>query len=188
MDAGDCLVVNETRVFPARLLGTKDKTDAKVEIFLLRELENNLWEVLVKPARKVRVGNKLSINNILECDVIDNNPRPNKLLLKNGIIYQFLGIRPKGEEKNFQGEITASGKGTLTIKTSTCLRPPDPMCKSRPFTHSIKKVIGVFELTEKPSTFRFDSILAPYEIGYIYISAKGEALINDISGVITKRK
>jgi S-adenosylmethionine:tRNA ribosyltransferase-isomerase len=72
LNKGDCLVVNETRVFPARLMGTKDKTDAKVEMFLLRELENNLWEVLVKPARKVRVGNRLSINHSLVCDVIDN--------------------------------------------------------------------------------------------------------------------
>lgn len=72
LNKGDCLVVNETRVFPARLMGTKDKTDAKVEMFLLRELENNLWEVLVKPARKVRVGNRLSINHELVCDVIDN--------------------------------------------------------------------------------------------------------------------
>ncbi len=51
IDAKDCLVINETKVFPARLMGTKDKTDAKVEIFLLRQLENGLWEVLVKPAR-----------------------------------------------------------------------------------------------------------------------------------------
>jgi S-adenosylmethionine:tRNA ribosyltransferase-isomerase len=72
LNEGDCLVVNETKVFPARLLGTKDKTDAKVEIFLLRELENDLWEVLVRPARKVRVGNRLSINHLLICDVIDN--------------------------------------------------------------------------------------------------------------------
>lgn len=71
-EEGDCLVVNETKVFPARLMGTKDKTDAQVEIFLLRELENGLWEVLVRPARKVRVGNRLSINNKLYCDVIDN--------------------------------------------------------------------------------------------------------------------
>ena len=71
-EKGDCLVVNETKVFPARLMGTKDKTDANVEIFLLRELENGLWEVLVKPARKVRVGNRLSVNNKLYCDVIDN--------------------------------------------------------------------------------------------------------------------
>ncbi|MDQ7063805.1 MAG: tRNA preQ1(34) S-adenosylmethionine ribosyltransferase-isomerase QueA [candidate division KSB1 bacterium] len=69
---GDCLVINETKVFPARLMGTKDKTEAKVEVFLLRELENGLWEVLVKPARKVRVGNRLSIGDELVCDVIDN--------------------------------------------------------------------------------------------------------------------
>jgi S-adenosylmethionine:tRNA ribosyltransferase-isomerase len=68
----DCLAVNETKVFPARLLGTKDKTEAKVEIFLLRQLEDGLWEVLVKPARKVRVGNRLSVGRELVCDVIDN--------------------------------------------------------------------------------------------------------------------
>ena len=72
MEEGDCLVINETKVFPARLEGTKDKTDAKVEVFLLRELEQGLWEVLVRPARKVRVGNKLTIGNELTCDVIDN--------------------------------------------------------------------------------------------------------------------
>ncbi|MBN1999504.1 tRNA preQ1(34) S-adenosylmethionine ribosyltransferase-isomerase QueA [candidate division KSB1 bacterium] len=72
MEEGDTLVLNETKVFPARLEGTKDKTDAKVEIFLLRELEQGLWEVLVKPARKVRVGNRLTIGKDLTCDVIDN--------------------------------------------------------------------------------------------------------------------
>ncbi len=69
---GDCLVLNQTKVFPARLMATKDKTDAQVEIFLLRELENSLWEVLVKPARKVRVGNRLTISKDFICDVIDN--------------------------------------------------------------------------------------------------------------------
>jgi S-adenosylmethionine:tRNA ribosyltransferase-isomerase len=68
----DCLVLNETKVFPARLMGTKDKTEAQVEIFLLRQLENGLWEVLVRPARKVRVGNRLSVGRDLACDVIDN--------------------------------------------------------------------------------------------------------------------
>ena len=72
LNAGDCLVLNETKVFPARLTATKDKTDAQVEIFLLRELENNLWEVLVKPARKVRVGNRLTVAKDFICDVIDN--------------------------------------------------------------------------------------------------------------------
>ncbi|HDQ46156.1 MAG TPA: tRNA preQ1(34) S-adenosylmethionine ribosyltransferase-isomerase QueA [bacterium] len=69
---GDCLVVNETRVFAARLIGVKDKTNAEVEIFLLRELEQDLWEVLVKPARKVRVGNKLHAGAQLTCEVVDN--------------------------------------------------------------------------------------------------------------------
>lgn len=69
---GDALVVNETRVFPARLTGIKDKTQAEVEIFLLRELESDLWEVLVKPARKVRVGNKLNVGGVLNCEVVDN--------------------------------------------------------------------------------------------------------------------
>ena len=68
----DCIVLNETKVFPARLMGTKDKTEAHVEIFLLRQLENGLWEVLVRPARKVRVGNRLSVGRDLACDVIDN--------------------------------------------------------------------------------------------------------------------
>jgi len=72
LNEGDCLVVNETRVFPARLTGIKDKTQAEVEIFLLRELEKDLWEVLVRPARKVRVGNKLNVGGYLNCEVVDN--------------------------------------------------------------------------------------------------------------------
>ena len=72
INEGDCIVVNETRVFPARLRGIKDKTNAEVEIFLLRELEKDLWEVLVKPARKVRVGNKLNVSGLLNCEVVDN--------------------------------------------------------------------------------------------------------------------
>ena len=68
----DLLIVNNTKVFPARLFATKDSTDAKVEIFLLRELGDRLWEVLVKPARKVRIGNKLILSKDLFCDVIDN--------------------------------------------------------------------------------------------------------------------
>ena len=72
LNEGDCLVINETKVFPARLIGIKEKTEAEVEIFLLRELENNLWEVLVKPARKVRIGNRLIVNGDIMCDVLDN--------------------------------------------------------------------------------------------------------------------
>jgi S-adenosylmethionine:tRNA ribosyltransferase-isomerase len=68
----DLLILNNTKVFPARLFATKDRTDAKVEVFLLRELAKNLWEVMVRPARKVRIGNKLVFTSKLMCDVIDN--------------------------------------------------------------------------------------------------------------------
>jgi len=68
----DLLILNNTKVFPARLFATKDRTDAKVEVFLLRELAENLWEVMVRPARKVRIGNKLVFTPKLVCDVIDN--------------------------------------------------------------------------------------------------------------------
>ncbi|MBI3586787.1 MAG: tRNA preQ1(34) S-adenosylmethionine ribosyltransferase-isomerase QueA [Ignavibacteriales bacterium] len=72
---GDCLVVNETKVFQARLFGKKEKTNAKIEVFLLRELnaEENIWDVIVDPARKVRIGNKIFFDNgKLWCEVIDN--------------------------------------------------------------------------------------------------------------------
>ena len=71
---GDVLVVNETRVFQARLYGKKEKTNAKIEVFLLRELnaEESIWDVIVDPARKVRIGNKIYFNDRLWCEVIDN--------------------------------------------------------------------------------------------------------------------
>jgi S-adenosylmethionine:tRNA ribosyltransferase-isomerase len=72
---GDCLVVNETRVFPARLFGRKEKTNARIEVFLLRELnkEEAIWDVIVDPARKVRIGNKIFFDEgKLWCEVIDN--------------------------------------------------------------------------------------------------------------------
>ena len=59
-------------MYPARLFAIKDNTDATVEVFLLRELENNLWEAMVRPARKVRIGNKLVFTPKIYCDVIDN--------------------------------------------------------------------------------------------------------------------
>ncbi|MCY3999473.1 MAG: tRNA preQ1(34) S-adenosylmethionine ribosyltransferase-isomerase QueA [Bacteroidetes bacterium] len=70
----DVLVVNNTKVFPARLRGRKEKTDAKIEVFLLRELnsQSRLWDVIVEPARKIRIGNKLFFKNGLVAEVIDN--------------------------------------------------------------------------------------------------------------------
>lgn len=75
-DEGDLMVYNNTRVFPARLNGNKEKTNARIEVFLLRELnaDNKLWDVLVEPARKIRIGNKLYFgeDESMVAEVIDN--------------------------------------------------------------------------------------------------------------------
>jgi len=115
LNPGDCLVVNDTKVFPARLMGTKDKTDAKVEVFLLRELEDTLWEVLVKPARKVRVGNRLTIAKDLFCDVIDNT-------VSGGRIVRF------NYNGDFYDKIEKIGKCPLPPYVK---REPEPLDKER---------------------------------------------------------
>lgn len=75
-DEDDVFIFNDTKVFPARLYGTKEKTDAKIEVFLLRELnaDQRLWDVLVEPARKIRIGNKLFFeeDGPMVAEVIDN--------------------------------------------------------------------------------------------------------------------
>ncbi len=75
-DDGDVMIMNDTKVFPARMYGNKEKTGAKIEVFLLRELnaESRLWDVLVDPARKIRIGNKLYFgdNDNVVAEVIDN--------------------------------------------------------------------------------------------------------------------
>ncbi|MEN8192602.1 MAG: tRNA preQ1(34) S-adenosylmethionine ribosyltransferase-isomerase QueA [Bacteroidota bacterium] len=74
MTKGDVLVVNETKVMQARLYGKKERTNAKIEVFVLRELnkKENIWDVIVDPARKVRIGNRIYFTDNLWCEVIDN--------------------------------------------------------------------------------------------------------------------
>ncbi len=75
-DEGDTFIMNDTKVYPARLYGTKEKTDSQIEVFLLRELneENRLWDVYVEPARKIRIGNKLFFDESgsMVAEVVDN--------------------------------------------------------------------------------------------------------------------
>ncbi|MEA3316702.1 MAG: tRNA preQ1(34) S-adenosylmethionine ribosyltransferase-isomerase QueA [Bacteroidota bacterium] len=93
----DVLVFNNTKVFPARLYGNKEKTGAKIEVFLLRELnrEQKLWDVLVDPARKIRIGNKLYFgeDDSLVAEVIDNTTSRGRTL-------RFLYDGPHEEFKN----------------------------------------------------------------------------------------
>jgi S-adenosylmethionine:tRNA ribosyltransferase-isomerase len=100
-------VFNDTQVFPARLYGTKEKTDAKIEVFLLRELneELRLWDVLVEPARKIRIGNKLFFqeNGPMVAEVIDNTTSRGRTL-------RFLYDCPHDE---FKRELFALGEAPL---------------------------------------------------------------------------
>ncbi len=99
---GDCLVVNQTRVFPARLFGKKEKTNAKIEVFLLRELNHDdaIWDVIVDPARKVRIGNKIYFDDgKIWCEVIDNTTsrgRTVRFNYKNDLfkIIERIGVTP----------------------------------------------------------------------------------------------
>jgi S-adenosylmethionine:tRNA ribosyltransferase-isomerase len=85
MSEGDVLVLNNTKVFSARLFGTKEKTKAKIEVFLLRQLneDDNIWDVVVDPARKVRIGNRIFFNKNLFCEVIDNTTSRGRIVRFN---------------------------------------------------------------------------------------------------------
>ena len=103
-DEGDVMVLNNTKVFPARLYGNKEKTGARIEVFLLRELneEQRLWDVLVDPARKIRIGNKLYFgeDDSLVAEVIDNTTSRGRTLrfLYDGSYEEFrLKLRELGE-------------------------------------------------------------------------------------------
>ena len=138
-DEGDTFVMNNTKVFPARLMGNKEKTGARIEVFLLRELsdEQRLWDVLVDPARKIRIGNKLyfSEDDSLVAEVIDNTTSRGRTLrfLFDGSYEEFrkalfeLGQTPlpkyiQREEESFDKEryqtIYAKHEGAVAAPTA----------------------------------------------------------------------
>ena len=138
-DEGDAFVFNNTKVFPARLIGNKEKTGARIEVFLLRELNDDqrLWDVLVDPARKIRIGNKLYFgdDDNLVAEVIDNTTSRGRTLrfLYDGSYDEFrkalfeLGQTPlpkfiKREEESFDKEryqtIYAKHEGAVAAPTA----------------------------------------------------------------------
>ncbi|MFT6855011.1 MAG: S-adenosylmethionine:tRNA ribosyltransferase-isomerase [Cyclobacteriaceae bacterium] len=114
----DMMVLNDTKVFPARLYGNKEKTGAKIEVFLLRELnkEMKLWDVLVDPARKIRVGNKLYFGDgELVAEVIDNTT-------SRGRTIRFLY---DGDETDFYKMIDRLGETPLPKHIDRAAEPED---------------------------------------------------------------
>ncbi|TVR82238.1 MAG: tRNA preQ1(34) S-adenosylmethionine ribosyltransferase-isomerase QueA [Chitinophagaceae bacterium] len=136
---GDVMIVNNTKVFPARLFGRKEKTGAKIEVFLLRELnrEMKLWDVLVDPARKIRVGNKLYFGDDGEivAEVIDNttsrgrtirflDERPYEIFKEMLFSYgetplpMYIKRRPEGDDKDRYQTIFAKEEGAVAAPTA----------------------------------------------------------------------
>lgn len=81
LEAGDCLVINDTKVIPARLIGSKIGTDAKIEVLLLKRKENDVWETLVKPGKKAKIGTRISFGDgLLVGEVVDIVEEGNRLI------------------------------------------------------------------------------------------------------------
>ena len=118
-DDGDMMVFNDTKVFPARLYGNKEKTGARIEVFLLRELnaELKLWDVLVEPARKIRIGNKLYFgdDDSMVAEVVDNTTSRGRTL-------RFLYDGPHEE---FKSQLFAMGDTPLPEYIKRDPRPED---------------------------------------------------------------
>jgi S-adenosylmethionine:tRNA ribosyltransferase-isomerase len=118
-DQDDILVMNNTKVFPARLYGNKEKTGARIEVFLLRELnpETRLWDVLVDPARKIRIGNKLYFgeDETLVAEVIDNTTSRGRTL-------RFLF---DGSYEEFRNKLTELGETPLPKYIKRDVEPED---------------------------------------------------------------
>jgi S-adenosylmethionine:tRNA ribosyltransferase-isomerase len=118
-DQDDVLVMNNTKVFPARLYGNKEKTGARIEVFLLRELnpETRLWDVLVDPARKIRIGNKLYFGDdeTLVAEVIDNTTSRGRTL-------RFLF---DGSYEEFRNKLTELGETPLPKYIKRDVEPED---------------------------------------------------------------
>ncbi len=118
-DQDDVLVMNNTKVFPARLYGNKEKTGARIEVFLLRELnpETRLWDVLVDPARKIRIGNKLYFgeDETLVAEVIDNTTSRGRTL-------RFLF---DGSYEEFRNKLTELGETPLPKYIKRDVEPED---------------------------------------------------------------
>jgi len=136
-DDGDVMIFNNTKVFPARLYGQKEKTGAKIEVFLLRELnrESGLWDVLVDPARKIRVGNKLYFedengNDALVAEVVDNTT-------SRGRTIRFLF---DGSYEDFHKELTRLGQTPLPKYIE---REPEELDRERYQTIFAKEVGAV---------------------------------------------
>ncbi|MEI7788998.1 MAG: tRNA preQ1(34) S-adenosylmethionine ribosyltransferase-isomerase QueA [Chlorobiaceae bacterium] len=166
---GDLLVLNNSRVFPAKIFGQKEKTDAKIEVFLLRVLnkEAGLWDVLVDPARKVRVGNKIYFDEDVVAEVVDNttsrgrtirflNPDINVFSLVERIgtipLPPYFTRQPIASDKENYQTVYASQTGAVVA-------PMAGLHFTMPLLQKIQKIgVKILPITLHPSLSTFNAI------------------------------
>ena len=166
---GDLLILNNSKVFPAKIFGQKEKTDAKIEVFLLRVLnrEAGLWDVLVDPARKVRVGNKIYFEEDVVAEVIDNttsrgrtmrflNPETDVFSLVDRIgnvpLPPYFTRKSKETDKENYQTVYASQTGAVVA-------PMAGMHFTMPLLQKIQKLgVKILPITLHPSLSTFNAI------------------------------
>ena len=138
LNPGDCLVINDTKVIPARLYGTKVGTDAKIEVLLLKRKENNIWETLVKPGKKAKIGTRISFGDgLLMGEVVDIVEEGNRLIQfsYDGIFEEILDklgqmplppyITHQLKDKNRYQTVYAKHNGSAAAPTAGLHFTPD---------------------------------------------------------------
>ncbi|KZK74301.1 MAG: tRNA preQ1(34) S-adenosylmethionine ribosyltransferase-isomerase QueA [Pelodictyon luteolum] len=166
---GDLLILNNSRVFPAKIFGQKEKTDAKIEVFLLRVLnrEAGLWDVLVDPARKVRVGNKIYFDEDVVAEVVDNttsrgrtirflNPEIDVFSLVDRIgnvpLPPYFTRKSKDSDKENYQTVYANQTGSVVA-------PMAGLHFTMPLLQKIQKIgVKVLPITLHPSLSTFNAI------------------------------
>ena len=158
MSKGDVLVVNQTKVMQARLFGKKERTNAKIEVFVLRELNKNenIWDVIVDPARKVRIGNRIYFNDKLWCEVIDNTTSRGRTVRFNDEcedifkaieelgqtpLPPYIKRNPEPEDRENYQSIFAKTDGSVAAPTASLHFTPELMQKIK------KKGIKLVDIT-----------------------------------------
>lgn len=130
MDKGDVLVINDTKVIPARLIGTIDGKDAVCEVFLVKRLDKDLWECLVKPGKKLKIGTKVNFIKELSCEIVDIKEDGNRIVkfIYEGIFEEVLDkagtvplppyITHKLDDKDRYQTVYAVYKGSVAAPTA----------------------------------------------------------------------
>ena len=171
LNEGDCLVINDTKVLPARLIGAKVGTDAKIEVLLLKRKENNIWETLVKPGKKAKIGTKISFGDgLLMGEVVDIVEEGNRLIQfhYDGIFEEILDqlgqmplppyITHQLKDKNRYQTVYAKYDGSAAAPTAGLHFTKELLQKVKDYSETLKN--DVVKKAEKLESVGYKEYLA----------------------------